>query len=65
LCRQGITTSLPNDDPVSAKIKADIYYSVTARAITLLPNNECETCQKLYDRARVVLTNKLHGQHPS
>jgi hypothetical protein len=63
--QQGVTTSPPNDDPVPAKLRADIYYPVIARAIKQLPDNECEARRTLYDRARVALTNKLHGQDPS
>jgi len=65
LRRQGATTFPPNDDPVPAKLRADIYYPVIARAIKQLPDNECKARQTLYDRARVALTSKLNGKHPS
>jgi hypothetical protein len=54
-----------NDDPAAAKIRAEIYYPIIDRAIKQLPNNECEARRTLYDRARVMLTNKLHAQNPS
>jgi hypothetical protein len=58
-------TSPSKDDPATAKLRADSYYSIIARAITQLPNNECEARQTLYDRARAALTSRLHGQDPS
>ena len=65
ILRQQRLTSPPKDDPATAKLRADIYVPIIARAITLLPNNECEARQTLYDRARAALTGKLHGQDPS
>jgi hypothetical protein len=49
ILRQQRRTSPPKDDPATAKLRADSYYSIIARAITQLPSNECETRQKLYD----------------
>ena len=61
ILRQQRRTSPPKDDPATAKLRADSYYSIIARAITQLPSNECETRQKLYDRARAALTRRLIG----
>jgi hypothetical protein len=52
------------DDPAT-NFRADIFYRVIDRAITQLPSSERETRQKLYDRARGMVSRKLHGQHPS
>ena len=57
-----LAASVPEDDP-AAKLRADIFYPIIARAITQLPSNEDR--QTFYDRARGVLTSKLHGQDPS
>jgi hypothetical protein len=65
LRQQRVTTFASDDDPAPAKLRSEIYYPIIDRAIKQLPNNECEARRKLYDRARVALTNKLHGQNPS
>ena len=64
LRRHRLVASIAKDDP-SAKLRADIYYPIIARALEQLPRNECEARQKLYDRARAMLTSKLHGQDNS
>jgi hypothetical protein len=64
LRRHRLAVSVPKDDP-TAKLKADIFYPIIARAITQLPSNEREARQNLYDRASAMLTSKLRGQDPS
>jgi hypothetical protein len=63
--RQQRLTTPSKDDPAHANLRADIYYPIIARAITQLPSNECEARQRLYERARAALANKLHGQDSS
>jgi hypothetical protein len=52
------------DDPAT-NFRADSFYRIIAPAIEQLPNNEREVRQNFYDRARAMVTNKLHGQAPS
>ncbi len=59
-----LVASVSKDDP-AAKLRADIYYPIIVRALEQLPRNEFEARQKLYDRARAILTSKLHGQDHS
>ena len=54
----------PVPDPVTAKLRADTYYSIIAHALAQSFNNH-ETRQILYDRARAALASKLHGHDPS
>jgi hypothetical protein len=62
--QRGLAGRVPKDHQV-AKLKADLFYPAIAQAITQLPSNERRTRQKIYERARRVLTSKLHGQAPS
>ena len=57
-----LAASDAKDDP-AAKLRADIFYPIIARAITQSPSSEAR--QTFYDRAREVLTNKLYGQDPA
>jgi hypothetical protein len=64
-CSQhGLAGRVPKDHQ-AAKLKADKFYPIIARAITQLPSNEGRARQKIYDRARGLLTSKLHGQAAS
>jgi hypothetical protein len=54
----------PAPDPVTAKLRADVYYPIIASAITQSSNNH-GTRKILYDRAIAALTNKLHEQDAS
>lgn len=65
LRQQSLTTSVGGDVPAPAKLRAEDYYPIIVRAITILPSNEREARQKLYDRARAVLTSRLNGQDHS
>lgn len=59
-----LAASVPKDYQ-GAKLRADVFYSILARAIAQLPSNDRKARQTFYDRARGVLTSKLHGQAPS
>jgi hypothetical protein len=52
------------DDPAT-NFRADSFYRIIAPAIKQLPSNEREARQKFYDRARAMVTSKLHGRDPS
>jgi hypothetical protein len=62
--QRGLAGRVPKDHQ-AAKLKADLFYPVIARAITRLSSNERMARQKIYDRARGVLTSELLGQDPS
>lgn len=59
-----LAASVPKDYQ-AAKLRADVFYSIISRAIAQMPSNDRKARQTFYDRARGVLTSKLHGQAPS
>ncbi len=59
-----LAASVPKDYQ-AAKLRADVFYSIIARAIAQLPDNDRKARQTFYDRAREVLTSKLDGKPPS
>ena len=49
----------------ATNFRANSFYRIIAPAIKQLPSNEREARQNFYDRARAMVTSKLHGQDPS